>query len=148
VIEFNCRFGDPETQAILPLLKTPLEKILLACAQQELANLPEIEWHSGVSACVVVASGGYPGKFKKGYEISGIAQAEALDASVFHAGTSLKQQKLATDGGRVLGVTAVGEDFDQALGKAYAAVEQIQFEEMYYRRDIGYRLRSLGATAS
>jgi phosphoribosylamine---glycine ligase len=148
VIEFNCRFGDPETQAILPLLKTPLEKILLACAQQDLANLPEIEWHSGVSACVVVASGGYPGKFKKGYEISGIAQAEALDASVFHAGTSLKQQKLATDGGRVLGVTAVGEDFDQALGKAYAAVEQIQFEEMYYRRDIGYRLRSLGATAS
>jgi phosphoribosylamine---glycine ligase len=71
-----------------------------------------------------------------------------LDASVFHAGTSLKQQKLATDGGRVLGVTAVGEDFDHAIGKAYAAVEQIQFEEMYYRRDIGYRVRSLGATAS
>ncbi len=147
VIEFNCRFGDPETQAILPLLETPLEKLLLACAQQKLADFPELVWKAGASACVVLASEGYPGKHPKGLAISGIRDAEALGAVVFHAGTSLKHQQLVTDGGRVLGVMAAGEDFDQAIALAYAAIERIQFEGMYYRRDIGHRVRTVGAVS-
>jgi phosphoribosylamine---glycine ligase len=147
VIEFNCRFGDPETQAILPLLETPLEKLLLACAQQKLEAFPEIVWQSGASACVVLAAAGYPGKHAKGSAISGIRAAEDLGAIVFQAGTSFKHQQLLTDGGRVLGVTAVGEDFDQAIALAYTAIESIQFEGMYYRRDIGHHVRTAGAMA-
>jgi phosphoribosylamine---glycine ligase len=147
VIEFNCRFGDPETQAILPLLETPLEKLLLACAQQKLADFPELVWQPGACACVVLAAAGYPGKYSKGLPISGIRAAEESGAVVFHAGTSLKHQQLLTNGGRVLGVTAVGADFDQAIGQAYGAIEQIQFEGMYYRRDIGHRVRTAGAIA-
>lgn len=138
-IEFNCRFGDPETQVVLPLLKTPLETLLLACAQQRLEQLPPLEWHPGTAACVVVAAGGYPGQYKKGLPLQGIAQAEAKGAVVFHAGTRLKQQQLVTDGGRVLGVTAVGENFQTAIDRAYAAVNCIEFDGMYYRRDIGHR---------
>ena len=145
VIEFNCRFGDPETQAILPLLETPLEKLLLACAQQKLEAFPELVWKAGASACVVLAAEGYPGKHAKGLPISGIPAAEQSGAVVFQAGTSLKHQQLVTDGGRVLGVTAVGEDFDQAIAKAYGAIEAIQFEGMYYRRDIGHRISPAGA---
>jgi phosphoribosylamine--glycine ligase len=142
VIEFNCRFGDPETQTILPLLATPLETLLLACAEQRLAHLPAIAWKSGVSVCVVMAAGGYPGDYLKGQPITGIEQAEALGALVLHAGTQLQQQ-LITDGGRVLSVTACDQTFAQALERAYAAVDCIQFENRYYRRDIGYSVRSV-----
>ena len=142
VLEFNCRFGDPETQAILPLLETPLEELLLACAERRLDALPPIEWKSGSAMCVVMASGGYPGSYEKGKEISGIAEAEDDDdVTVFHAGTSLKRQQLLTSGGRVLGVTAIGETFDGAISKVYKAVDRIEFENSYYRRDIGYRIR-------
>jgi phosphoribosylamine--glycine ligase len=140
VIEFNCRFGDPETQAILPLLDTPLEQILMACAQQQLEKLPPIDWKPGVSACVVIAAGGYPEAYPKGLPLKGIEQAEAKGGVVFHAGTKLKQKQLVTDGGRVLGVTATGETFKAAIAQAYAAVEAIEFEGMYYRRDIGHRV--------
>lgn len=146
VLEFNCRFGDPETQAILPLLETPLEDLLLACSQRKLAQQPPIAWKSGVAACVVVAAGGYPETYKKGQEITGIEQAEAMGATVFHAGTSRRQQQVVTDGGRVLGVTAVGENFDNAIALAYAAINCIQFEGMYYRRDIGYRVTTASST--
>ncbi|MCY7275204.1 MAG: phosphoribosylamine--glycine ligase [Phormidesmis sp. CAN_BIN44] len=146
VIEFNCRFGDPEAQAILPLLETPLEKLLFACAQQKLEQFPPLEWKSGAAACVVIASEGYPGSFKKGLPITGIEQAEMTGAVVFHAGTQRKHQTLVSDGGRVLGVTAVGENFEQAIAQAYKAIESIQFEGMYYRRDIGYRVRTVSST--
>jgi phosphoribosylamine---glycine ligase len=141
VIEFNCRFGDPETQAILPLLETPLEKLMLACAEGRLAAFPELEWKSGVAACVVMAAPGYPGKYPKGMPITGIETAESMGAMVFHAGTQLKQGQLVCEGGRVLGVTALGESFDQAFDNAYAAVDAIEFEGKYCRRDIGHRVR-------
>lgn len=141
VIEFNCRFGDPEAQVILPLLETPLEKLLYACTQQKLAEFPEIEWKSGVATCVVIASEGYPGRYPKGLPISGIAAAEETGAAVFHAGTQLKNEQLLTDGGRVLGVTAIGETFNQSIELAYRAVDRIRFEGMSYRRDIGHRVK-------
>jgi phosphoribosylamine---glycine ligase len=143
VIEFNCRFGDPETQAILPLLETPLDSLMLACAQQKLSQLPPLAWKSGVATCVVVAAEGYPGKYAKGFPISGIAQAESRGALVFHAGTKIKQQQLVSDGGRVLGVTAVAETFEEAIAQAYSAVDCIQFEAMYVRRDIGHQVLKL-----
>ncbi len=141
VLEFNCRFGDPETQAILPLLETPLEDLLLACAEQRLAEQPPIVWKPGVAVCVVLAATGYPESYQKGKLITGIEKAEAMGVNVFHAGTRLKPglsgHQLTTDGGRVLAVTALGENFQQAHAQAYAAVECIEFEGMYYRRDIG-----------
>ena len=140
VLEFNCRFGDPETQAILPLLETPLDDVLVACCQQQLEQLPPLSWKSGAAACVIAAAGGYPGSYQKGQVITGIQQAEELGATVFCAGTMLKQQQLVTDGGRVLGVTATGETFKEALATTYAAMHCIQFEGMYYRKDIGYRV--------
>jgi phosphoribosylamine--glycine ligase len=140
VLEFNCRFGDPETQAILPLLETPLEELLLACVEQRLAELPPIRWKQGSAVCVVAASAGYPGAYEKGKAIAGIEKAEALGAVVFQAGTRLQGEQLVTDGGRVLGVTAVGENFDEAIAQVYQAVNCIQFEGIYYRRDIGHRL--------
>lgn len=148
VIEFNCRLGDPETQVVLPLLETPLETLIQACVEQKLADMPPIAWKPGAAACVVLAAEGYPDKYQKGQLITGIAEAEATGATVFHAGTQFKQQKLTSDGGRVLGVTAVGEDFDQAIAQAYAATEQIQFEGMYYRHDIGHRVRTANSTLS
>ncbi len=141
VIEFNCRFGDPETQAVLPLLETPLDQLLLACVHQRLAEQPAIEWKPGAAACVVMASEGYPETFQKGKVISGIDQAEADGAMVFHAGTQSKPQGLITDGGRVLGITAMGDSLDDALDRAYAAVKQIQFDGAYYRQDIGHQAR-------
>lgn len=140
VLEFNCRFGDPETQVVLPLLETPLEELILACVEQRLAQMPPIAWKQGAAVTVVAASGGYPGAYDKGKVITGIEQAEALGTTVFHAGT-LRQEQLVTDGGRVLNVTAVAENFDQALAQAYAGIQCIHFEGMYYRRDIGHRVR-------
>lgn len=144
VLEFNCRFGDPETQVILPLLATPLEDLILACVQQRLGEMPPIAWKGGAAATVVAASGGYPGEYEKGKVITGIKEAEAAGATVFHAGTKLNQQHQAvTDGGRVLNVTGTGENFEQAIAQAYAGIKYIQFEGMYYRRDIGHRVLSL-----
>ena len=139
VLEFNCRFGDPETQAILPLLETPLDELLVACTQQKLAQLPPIAWKPGAAACVVAAAQGYPGAYQKGQVITGIEQAEQLGATVFQAGTQLKHQQLLTDGGRVLGVTATGETLAEAIANAYKAIDLIQFEGIYYRKDIGHR---------
>jgi phosphoribosylamine---glycine ligase len=141
VLEFNCRFGDPETQVILPLLVTPLEDLMLACVQQRLGELPPIAWQTGAAATVVAAAGGYPGSYEKGKVITGTAQAEALGVTVFHAGTKLnQQQQVVTDGGRVLNVTGIGENFQQAIAKAYTGIKAIDFEGMYYRRDIGHRV--------
>ncbi|MGF1588358.1 MAG: phosphoribosylamine--glycine ligase [Pleurocapsa sp.] len=139
VIEFNCRFGDPETQVVLPLLNTPLDEILLACVEQRLEQLPPLSWKSGSAVCVVAASGGYPDAYETGKAIAGIAEAQQAGAIVFQAGTKLKQAQLVTDGGRVLGITAIGDDFAQAVAIAYEAAKLVQFEGMYYRRDIGHK---------
>ncbi|NEP13363.1 MAG: phosphoribosylamine--glycine ligase [Symploca sp. SIO2C1] len=148
VLEFNCRFGDPESQAILPLLETPLEDLLLACAKQNLSQLPPIKWKQGAAACVIAAAEGYPGAYQKGKVITGIEQAQALEASVFCAGTRLVQQQLVTDGGRVLGVTATSDTLENAIAQAYAAMDCIQFEGIYYRRDIGHRAKSIESNSS
>jgi phosphoribosylamine--glycine ligase len=141
VIEFNCRFGDPETQVVLPLLETPLDQLMLACIEGKLADFPDLIWQPGASACVVLAAAGYPGPCEKGQSIRGIDVAQEEGAIVFHAGTQLQDGTLVSDGGRVLGVTAVGDSFDQAFQRAYAAVDQVEFEGKYYRRDIGHRVR-------
>ncbi len=143
VIEFNCRFGDPETQAVLPLLETPLEKIILACCEQRLAALPPFEWKAGASACVVMAAQGYPGDYQKGLAIGGIDTAESGDPNVmvFHAGTRLSGDGLKSTGGRVLGVTAIAPTFDGALATAYSAIDKIDFPGSYYRSDIGHRVK-------
>ena len=141
VLEFNCRFGDPETQVILPLLETPMEDLILACIHQRLGEMPPIAWKSGAAATVVAASGGYPGNYEKGKIITGIDQAETSGATVFHAGTKLNTtNQILTDGGRVLNITGTGENFQQAIAQAYASIKNIQFPGMYYRRDIGHRV--------
>lgn len=141
VIEFNCRFGDPETQVVLPLLNTPLDEILLACVEQKLDTLPPLQWKSETAVCVVTSSGGYPDAYAKGKSISGLTAAGQRGALIFHAGTKLQQEKVITDGGRVLGVTSLGSNFEQAIAIAYDAVDLIKFDGMYYRRDIGHLYR-------
>jgi phosphoribosylamine---glycine ligase len=143
VIEFNCRFGDPETQALLPLLETPLEDIILACCEQRLESLPPFAWTAGASACVVMAAQGYPDRYKKGLAIDGIGTAEAEDPNmvVFHAGTKLTPEGLRSNGGRVLGVTAIAPTFEGAIAKAYHAINKIDFPGSYFRRDIGHRVK-------
>ena len=141
VIEFNCRFGDPETQVVLPLLATPLEEILLACIEQRLEQLPPIKYKAGSAVCIVAASGGYPDAYQKGKAIAGIIEAEAQGATVFHAGTKLESEGVVTSGGRVLGITAVGDNFEGAIATAYNAMQEIEFEGIYYRRDIGHQYR-------
>jgi len=140
VLEYNARFGDPETQAILPRLETSLLTVLEAAVDGKLDSL-ELRWKPGASACVVAASAGYPGEYKTGDAISGLEET-AKDVAVFHAGTTLKRGKLVTSGGRVLAVSATGDDLQTALGKAYAALEKIHFDGMYFRRDIGHRALS------
>jgi phosphoribosylamine---glycine ligase len=142
VLEFNCRFGDPETQVILPLLETPLEELILACVEQRLEQMPAIAWKQGAAATVVAAAGGYPGEYEKGQVITGITQATDAGVTVFHAGTTLnQQQEIVTAGGRVLNITGIGADFAEAIAQAYTGLESIHFEGMYYRRDIGYRVK-------
>jgi phosphoribosylamine---glycine ligase len=136
ILEYNVRLGDPETQPILHRLKSDLAPVLFAAASGELGGIT-LDWNSGPSVCVVMASGGYPGKFDTGLPISGIDQAEATGATVFHAGTTLGARGLETAGGRVLGVTAAGVDLAEAIRRAYSAVGFIHFEGMHYRRDIG-----------
>ena len=141
VIEFNCRFGDPETQVVLPLIDTPLDEVLLACVEQRLEQLPPLEWKPGSAVCVVAASGGYPDAYEKGKAIAGISEAQQKGAIVFHAGTKLEQDQVITDGGRVMGITALGDSFPQAIAIAYDALKSVQFTGMYYRRDIGHKYR-------
>jgi len=137
VIEFNARFGDPETQSLMRLLKTDLFDILEASVDGSL-NKIEIEYHNHSACCIVLASGGYPEKYKKGKEIFGIDEAEKnSDVLVFHAGSTIKDGKAVTNGGRVLGVTATGPDLETTLNKAYTAIHHINFEGMQYRKDIG-----------
>lgn len=139
VLEYNARFGDPETQVVLPLLKTDIIDIFEAIIDERLDTV-NIEWEDKAAVCVILASGGYPGKYRTGLEISGIDEAEKDPAVVvFHAGTKLESGRYYTAGGRVLGVTAVGGDMDDAREKAYAAAEKIRFEDMHYRRDIGIK---------
>ena len=140
VIEYNSRFGDPETQVILPMLKTDLMEIFEAVESERLSEV-NIEWEKGACVCVVLASGGYPEKYEQGKEIT----FGDLDNDVLlcHAGTKMKEGKLVTDGGRVLGVCAKGEDIEAARKKAYANAEKIAFEGMYYRKDIGVKYRDV-----
>lgn len=139
VVEFNARFGDPETQVVLPLLKTDLAKIMLACVNGTLADL-NIEWSDEAAVCVVMASGGYPASYEQGLPISGLDEAGALvDTVVFHAGTKACKGEIVTSGGRVLGVTAVGQDIKEARDKAYIAVDKINFKDKHYRQDIAWR---------
>jgi phosphoribosylamine---glycine ligase len=137
VLEFNCRLGDPETQAILARVDFDLGEVLADVAAGKLK--PEkMKWKAGASACVVMASGGYPGKFETGKEIRGLADAARVaDVKVLHAGTKRVGDSIVTSGGRVLGVTATGNTLNIALGKAYEAVGKIQFDGMHYRKDIG-----------
>ena len=139
VVEFNCRFGDPETQAVLPLLETPLEEVMLACIEGRLETL-DLQWQTGAAACVVVAAKGYPDSYPKGMDITGFEEAAATGALVFHGGTRRQGDRILADGGRVLGVTGLGDSFEGAIANAYAAIDKIRFEGMYYRRDIGYRV--------
>lgn len=139
VIEYNARFGDPETQVVLPRLKTDLLTIFEAIIDEKLSEI-SVEWEDNAAVCVVLASGGYPKSYQKGYEISGIEAAEALgDITVFHAGTACRDGKYFTNGGRVLGVTAVGKDLDAAIEQAYRGVREISFRDMHYRKDIGVK---------
>ncbi len=140
VIEYNSRFGDPETQVVLPMLKTDLMEIFEAVVDERLDEV-NIEWSDGACVCVVLASGGYPEKYEKGKEIT----IGDLDKEVIlcHAGTAMKDGKLVTSGGRVLGVCAKGADIEEARKKAYANAEKISFEGMYYRKDIGIKYRDV-----
>jgi phosphoribosylamine--glycine ligase len=139
VLEYNARFGDPETQVVLPRLKNDIVEIFNAIIDEKLDTV-KIEWEDNDAVCVILASGGYPGKYNTGLEIKGIDDAEK-DPSVvvFHAGTKLQDGKYLTSGGRVLGVTAVADTMEEAREKAYAAVKKISFENMHYRKDIGVK---------
>ena len=137
VIEYNSRFGDPETQVVLPRLETDFAEIVKAVAEERLADL-DIQWSQKASACVVMASGGYPGSYPKGLEIHGLdEQGQVEGVTVYHAGTKWEEGKFLTNGGRVLGITALGGTLEEALDRAYAGVEKISFEGAMYRRDIG-----------
>lgn len=137
VIEFNSRFGGPECESLMRLLKTDLFGILNASVEGKLDQI-KIEWHKKFACCIVLASGGYPGNYEKGKTITGIDKAEALDdIIVFHAGTMILGSIIVTNGGRVLGVTATADDLQTALTKAYAAIKLINFQGMHYRTDIG-----------
>lgn len=139
VIEYNCRFGDPETQVVLPRLKTDLVEIMEAVVDEKLADI-EIEWADDAAVCVVMASGGYPVSYEKGHLISGIEDAEAMDdVTVFHAGTKLTADGFTNVGGRVLGVTATDDDLDLAIKRAYEAVGKISWKDEFHRNDIGVK---------
>jgi phosphoribosylamine--glycine ligase len=137
VLEFNCRFGDPETQVLLPRLKTDLVDLLEATIDQKL-DATTAQWDTRSAVCVVMTSGGYPDKYETGKEIAGLEHFdEAKDVTVFHAGTQLREGRVLTSGGRVLGVTATGETLSAARQRAYQAVDEIEFDGSYFRRDIG-----------
>lgn len=137
VLEFNCRFGDPEAQVVIPRLKTDLVDVIDAIIDERLDEV-ELEWDPRPAVCVVMASGGYPGAYEKGKLITGLDQLPA-DVLAFHAGTALEDGKLVTNGGRVLGITAFGGTIEEAVQNVYAGVEKVNFSGMHYRRDIAHR---------
>ena len=138
VIEYHCRFGDPETQVVLPRLKTDIMDIFEAINTETLCDL-DIQWDDRACTCVIMASGGYPKSYPKGLEISGLENGQLDGVTVYHAGTAIKDGKLVTSGGRVLGVTALGDTLEDALKKSYDAVDKIKFENAHYRKDIGQK---------
>ncbi len=138
VVEFNARFGDPETQVVLPLLESDLVEIMLACVDGTLSDL-DIKWSDGAAVCVVMASGGYPKSYQKGFAIDGLEKAKAADTLVFHAGTAEKDGAVVTSGGRVLGVVAKAPTVKEAVDKAYKGVAAITFQDAFYRKDIAHR---------
>lgn len=139
VLEFNARFGDPETQAILMRLESDLVEAIEACIDGRLSET-DLRWRQGASACVVASSAGYPGSYKTGFPIHGLDAAERVPGvQVFHSGTALKDGDIVTSGGRVLGVTAAADTLDEALALVYAGMAEIQFQGVYYRHDIGHR---------
>jgi len=148
VLEFNCRLGDPETQAIVARIDFDLAEVLQDVATGRL-NASKLHWKPGASACVVLASGGYPGRFEPGKKIDGLTGAEQITGvKVLHAGTKRVGEEILTSGGRVLGVTAAGPTLGAALGSAYAAANRIHFDGMHFRRDIGRYVNSLRATGN
>jgi len=138
VLEYNCRFGDPETQPILLRLRSDLVELCLAAMDKRLHQV-EAEWNSRAALGVVLAAGGYPKSYKKGFVIKGLKETDLLEGKIFHAGTAEKEGEIITTGGRVLCVCALGETVREAQSRAYALVQQIQWDGMYYRKDIGYR---------
>ncbi len=136
VLEYNVRFGDPEAQVVLPLLKTDLVEVAAAIEEERLAEI-DLDWSTKIAVCVIMASGGYPIEYETGREITGIKEAETEDRIVFQAGTAQQDRKLVTAGGRVLGVTAFGDDYQATIDQAYQGVEKIDFAEAHYRTDIG-----------
>jgi phosphoribosylamine--glycine ligase len=135
VLEFNVRFGDPETQAVLMRMKSDLAEVMMKTAEGKL-NEVKLEWTEDPAVCIVIASGGYPGTYEKGFEIKGIDKAESNGAVVFHAGTTIENGSIVNTGGRVLGVTALGADIEKAVEKAYQAVKHISWNDSWYRKDI------------
>ncbi len=142
VLEFNCRFGDPEVQAVLPRLENDVVDVMDAVVDGRLSDM-ELRWNNQHAICVVAASAGYPGDYAKGKPIKGLDEA-GKEALIFHAGTAWKDGQIVTNGGRVLGVTALGDTLAEAQQKAYAALGKIHFDGIYYRRDIGYRALGRG----
>lgn len=138
VIEFNARFGDPETQSYMRILKTDLVDIMIACIDQKLTDI-KIEWGEQSVCCVTLASKGYPGVYNSGKIISGLDEAENNSVIIFHAGTKKDQSEIVTNGGRVLGITAIGDNIKDTLAEAYGAIEEISFDGMQFRRDIGIK---------
>ena len=140
VLEFNCRFGDPEAQVLLPRLKSDLVPLLMACIDGTLAQHTDVQWHDEAAACVVMASGGYPDPYETGEAITGLEDADAIEGvTVFHAGTKQDGENIVTAGGRVLGVTAVAAGLHDAIQRAYQGIAAIHFHKAHARRDIGYR---------
>ena len=140
VVEFNCRFGDPEAQVLLPRLKTDLVPMLMACIDGTLAQHTDVQWYDEAAACVVMASGGYPDPYQTGKVITGLEDAAAIEGvNVFHAGTKQDGENIVTDGGRVLCVTAIADGLHDAIQQAYRGVSAIQFADAHFRNDIGYR---------
>jgi phosphoribosylamine--glycine ligase len=139
VVEFNCRFGDPETQVVLPLMSSDIVEMALSVAEGRLDDC-DVTCYNKKALCVVMASGGYPGDYEKDKQITGIDDAEAEGLLVFHAGTEIRDGKLVSSGGRVLGVTALGDTFEECIDRAYRGISKIHFDNAHYRTDIGRRL--------
>jgi phosphoribosylamine--glycine ligase len=139
VVEFNSRFGDPEAQVILPLLEDDFAELAVGISEGRMPDRP-LTWKRKAATCVVVASGGYPGDYNKGMEISGLDRVDEMDdVFAFHADTARRDGKLVTNGGRILGVTALADDLGSSIDRAYDAVDRVRFEHRYFRRDIGQK---------
>jgi phosphoribosylamine--glycine ligase len=142
VMEFNCRFGDPETQAVLPLLNSDLADIFIAIVDGNLSIIDELDWNSGAAACVVLASRGYPEKVETGKRIFGLRNYSDMNCYLFHSGTRRDGKNWITAGGRVVGLTAVDHDLPSALARAYDVIDNIKFDGMIFRTDIGSKATS------